>query len=114
MSSVLRLGNLPLLENVDLHGNVCTQEEFYNVRLIAQFGERYKNVTVDGVPTCKGDLAKALEIINMQNSYEIISGPECYYRPGITATSREAEPVKQITPPRSPKVRPSRVSLYSF
>jgi len=108
MSSVLILGNLPLLENVDLHGNLCTRENFYNVRLIAQFGDRYQEVTVDGVPTCKTDLVKAEEVIKMQNSYEFITGPESYYLPATLATSREAEIVKPMTPPRSPKVRTSR------
>ena len=45
MSNVLPLGNLPLLENIDLHGNPCTRENFYNVRLIAQFGDRYQEVS---------------------------------------------------------------------
>ena len=45
MSNVFPLGNLPLLENIDLHGNPCTNEHFYNVRLIAQFGDRYQDVS---------------------------------------------------------------------
>ena len=45
----------------------------------------------------------------MQNSYEFITGPESYYLPATLATSREAEIVKPMTPPRSPKVRTSRV-----
>eukprot|EP00794_Sanderia_malayensis_P006213 gene6213-6929_t len=108
LSNVLSLGNLPMLENVDLHGNPCANEPFYNIRVIAQFGDRYQDVTVDGVPTIKSDLAKALEIIKLQNSYEVISGPENYYRPGISASSKDSEPVKQLTAPRSPKARTPR------
>ena len=45
----------------------------------------------------------------MQNSYEFIAGPESYYLPATLATTREAEIVRPMTPPRSPKVRTSRV-----
>eukprot|EP00795_Rhopilema_esculentum_P002340 gene2340-17977_t len=108
LANVLPLGNLPLLENIDIHGNPCTVEQFYNVRLIAQFGDRYEQVTVDGIPTCKTDLTKAREIIELQNSYELITGPENYYRPCITASSRAADPVQPLTPPRSPRHKGSK------
>lgn len=93
---VLILGNLPLLTALHVKGNPLTDVHNHRVRILAQFGGRAKEVSLDGYAANKRETSKITDMLTSQDNFDVIS--DDLVAPSSPLINEPASPYKFSSP----------------